>query len=454
MQLTHFVPRPPESEAWVQVAFFVSTDIPDSFLCGFDTKRPISAEDLNERVENGTTEKLLCRVDIDESKRVWISPACDIWVADAQYPLGDKNKQRAKKGAGPIGGYVVEESIAERIGARLDALAGRKRMVTLDKKYARGREYSNFVKCVVQNLCEAHGAMEMQRPEKPIRWDLIAPYLSEGSFDFCYDPYFLTKSRSESVQVVPFGRIEDLTVYVAHKTSLFETIVECNQKGSNLRDTLVQCHTNHPYLKIGVLGECAGTSEVNWLLRDALGVASAVTPMRDQIQMRVWIDENPEERLIVGDIGLVPMLEEVTEEDIVSEQLSVPPRFGEKSYAANDRFTKFKISQPCSVGFVYPLRDLRWESDIENAMRDALKELAATIRWDANLGGSITGELAKVGVIPLAFRELCQRFKAMDAYREYLKAEIERASRDERRFEDAAALKKELDVLASAQTGK
>src|ERR1039458_9111723 len=101
MQLTHFVPRPPESEAWVQVAFFVSTDIPDSFLCGFDTKRPISAEDLNERVENGTTEKLLCRVDIDESKRVWISPACDIWVADAQYPLGDKNKQRAKKGAGP-----------------------------------------------------------------------------------------------------------------------------------------------------------------------------------------------------------------------------------------------------------------------------------------------------------------------------------------------------------------
>jgi hypothetical protein len=87
-------------------------------------------------------------------------------------------------------------------------------------------------------------------------------------------------------------------------------------------------------------------------------------------------------------------------------------------------------------------------------MRDALKELAATIRWDANLGGSITGELAKVGVIPLAFRELCQRFKAMDAYREYLKAEIERASRDERRFEDAAALKKELDVLASAQTGK
>jgi len=447
--VTHFVPRPPEPDAWVQVAYFTRTDETGIYFCGLNLDRPYSEEEIKQRVAANTVEELPVQVPIMKGKTVWISPDCDIWVAAEDDPLNDAHKVRVKKGDGPIGGYRVEKSIVERVGSRVDKITNRKQLVTINKKYVPGGPYEDLARLIASKLCELHNADEKPCYEKPIRWDLIPSFLIEGLFDFCYDPYFRTTSRGESVNVVQIGWIEDMTIVVAKTSPIYTEMVKCRTKNYSLRETLIHCNNEVDIDKIAVLGEVVSATEIIAQVQDNYGISKLIESMRDEVEMLHWVEEEPDRRMIVSDIGFVRMLKRVSKQDIEKNRYPVPKSFGTVIYSANDEITKFKMSKRYPVGFVCPLRDIRWKEEIEKAFIAALRDLAQTssLLWDKQHGDGIGKELSEVGVEVIPLREICERYKAMDVhdlYIEQLKQEIDRAVEREE-YELANQIKKELE---------
>jgi hypothetical protein len=455
-RITHFVPRRPEHDAWAKLTFYTLTRGKHGYFCGFNTKHPFSKKELEKLVADGVVEPLPRPVKILETERLWIGPAFDIWVADAKAPLDDKARRQVLPGDPARRQRQKSESLIERIFAREER--GIRRLISIDKKFVANPLYSKFVRTLVQRLANDIGAQEWPRPrlEPQMRWDYIGSHFRSGSFDFCYDPYFLSPNRACLVDVIQYGVICDLTVFVDTKSPLYPELASYAKDGLGLRETLVKL-AEHNKFEIGVLGECASSTELIEILSDYLGILSYVNTMRDEIEMRWWIESSPERRIIVGEIGLVPMLENVTAKQISDQGRPVPEDFGHRTFVANDKYTRFPLTQPHPVGFVCLHDDELWQSHMRDAFAHALLVHQSDIPWEGCGKNTMSTMLRQVGVEAFSLKRLLVSLKREDIYialkEQELNSAIDVAIKSEK-YEEAVALKKTLSRLGSGETSE
>jgi len=93
--VAYIVPRPPESGAWLPVAFYTQSrsgfhvGIPDADLL----KDAIySRADMNELEADGAVHKVAFPSCLGTTQIVWITPERDVYIADEENPIDDPCK--------------------------------------------------------------------------------------------------------------------------------------------------------------------------------------------------------------------------------------------------------------------------------------------------------------------------------------------------------------------------
>lgn len=94
LYVTHVVPRPNEPNAYVKTNFFVSNESRSRYYFGFDMQKPISPEEMTDRVISGCADPVQTpsKISLTGGKSVWLSPDLEFLIASNEDPVRDRDK--------------------------------------------------------------------------------------------------------------------------------------------------------------------------------------------------------------------------------------------------------------------------------------------------------------------------------------------------------------------------
>jgi hypothetical protein len=94
LRVTHYFRRPPSKNGWIEAPFISrlagASDGP--YYYGFETDDPLDATFLQELEARQEVKRIDYPYRIDQSRRLWISPDGDVFLASMDNPLGDPEK--------------------------------------------------------------------------------------------------------------------------------------------------------------------------------------------------------------------------------------------------------------------------------------------------------------------------------------------------------------------------
>lgn len=402
--ITHFAKRPPENDGWIEVDFVTIKEYSPRqlYYWGVCDQNPFLQAELDVRVVEGELEAISTPLPVNSGQSAWLSPRGDIWIADEYNPILDGKRLLAKEGVcAPASAQEIQQSVAERLGLR-------KELAVIQKGYVYGEEYYKFASAVAKNAAGRFGYEINIIDSELFQWDSFPTDITEGLFDFCIEPYFLTAPRRTAGRVVQIGTIEDVTAYVHRDSPLLEAINKHRHEG--LGKVLLECVGHVRAFECGFCGSTPGAAAAKRAARDYPGLVGKLKPFVDHRQLRQWIGIDPRNRIIVCDIGMAEMLDAVTAENLKKKSLPVPEGFeGQRFHFGT--LLSFSMPTRLEVGYVYPTEDQIWAEIIRDSVGRALLEISGWVMWDSCEGSdSVSSDLAKIGVTALNFTEMCESY--------------------------------------------
>lgn len=87
--LTHYVNQEPSKHGWCQLPFITQKEENDNYFFGFEFQLPFSKKCITQYEELNYYRKLKTPLEIDLSQSVWISPECNVFLAEDPF-IGEK----------------------------------------------------------------------------------------------------------------------------------------------------------------------------------------------------------------------------------------------------------------------------------------------------------------------------------------------------------------------------
>jgi len=285
-----------------------------------------------------------------------------------------------RKIARDVGIQIFETKPLKKVIQLRKAVVGSKGVLVYVKEgYAKSKQYNTLQEKMLERLKKSYKASLVQIPKDFIRWDQLATMLLQNRFEFCCDPYFKTGPRSYLVDVVQFGWIETFTCVIDAESEFLNG--RLTDSALSFRDRLIGTfQSTSKNLEVGVLGDTAATMEVNDALYDVPQFGNRMFQGISSEQLRSWISEFPERRLIICDHGIANDIRNVTRRQIREKHFQLFSGF-DKPFISGTRNLIFKFSSSIPVGFITPHHDEDWTRELINVFRQVILEEFNYIRW-------------------------------------------------------------------------
>jgi cellulose biosynthesis protein BcsQ len=299
-------------------------------------------------------------------------------------------------------------SIKERIQNR--GKSTKNTLKIANSKYITGRNFQSLINEIVDRLKKQNRSEDIETiPDENINWHMLGIQMREGVFDFCGEPFYLTKTRSHLVGVVQFGWLETFTLYLSRKSKIFK-ILEHNKKDipKDLLERMKIVSNKVENLQIGTIGDYAASSEAYTILSQSQYFkGTTFVSKSNEIELWEWIAEKPENRMIICDHVIGEKFDSIQNEIKGKRELALKVK--EQSYAFGEEILNYPFRERIPVGFLFPAEDIEWRREISRAFSQALfsfwKE-EKDIWGDKSTNDTISHELKKVHIEPFSFDEL------------------------------------------------
>ena len=413
--VTHYFPEPPQSDAWLPLHFITRENVEneDRYFIGFDRGQWLTSEIVELRVRNNEICPLETPITLRDDQALWLASDGELWIADESDPLSDRQKtfvEKIRVSAERLDqlGKQAEVSIVHRIQKRQIPDLDKKELLVLDKGYVSGQAYGTFVRVLAEVLANRNNALPSNLERDSVPWQYVQVYLKDGSLDICLDPYFKTRIRP-LVDLVEFGSIKKFCCYARASSQIIDRVVETKNIAST-KDRILQLLKVEPGLQIGLFEETAASTEVRMSMQTEARMSSVLSKTADTVEdLKCWIAEKPDSRIIFCDHGIAAELNKVTPGDVRRVLGRNAPRELQHEYRYGGDGCTFQFAASIPIGFAYPSGDERWRVEIVSSLVLALNKLsegATKDPWDQT--GGIAGDLKRLGMSPFKLAELCQ----------------------------------------------
>lgn len=382
MQLvvTHFQRRSPELDRWVRLVFLTreANSHSTTHHVGFEEGRRIDMIDREVFVP------IEFPYTIRKDQRLWLSPPGDVWLADAEDPVGDQKKVLLDTHAHrPFRSRSAQPDWAKTVR---ELLANRKELIYVRCNYTHPKNaYGSLIAKVTNRLSDAFGRLAVSVRSMSIKWDSLAFEMRTGRICFCEDPYFLYGPRSLLVDIVPYGSVRAYECVVKKRKVPGLVRQVLNRQEDGLRERIEQLLKHHRgSIEIGLYPETAATHEVELLLNDQTKLMANLVKADSSVELANWLkggDDNVV-RLVFCDQG-------------ISHGISAALKGQTNIYSV-------PYTQPIPVGLLYPKHDLDWRDEIVKAFRDVLRNAIQSLP-DESIWEAISDDLQTVGIEPYPF---------------------------------------------------
>lgn len=244
-------------------------------------------------------------------------------------------------------------------------------------------QFSIFIDAVIKNMAmNLYDKYEYENIERDINWDLLGFQISEGFFDFCAEPYYLTRTRSHFLDIVQFGWLRTFTCFISRNSELYKNNVFgiknfMNVDQSSFRNNFFELFKkSNVDFHIGVLGDHAAAIEV---YRDLdFFPHNRIEYSRNENSLWDWlisIENAINNKLIICDHAVAKYLHRL-ENDWPGKQ-----EYKGQFLSSTDALT-FHFREPIPIGFVYPIEDIEWRKQISKAITDSFLDDSYGFSWE------------------------------------------------------------------------
>ena len=235
-------------------------------------------------------------------------------------------------------------------------------------------QYSIFIDAIINNLTNAlYNKYDYAEVKKDINWDLLGFQVNEGFFDFCAEPYYLTKTRSHFLDVIRIGLLKTFTCFISKESDVYKNGIKKLDKCS-FKDTFHYLSERFIDLKIGTIGDHAAALEVYRNL-DFLSV-DKIEYHRNEKSLLNWLtsdNDNTHNKIAICDHAIAKYLKR-------DEALYKSRNYDIGIFLESTDELTFKYQEPIPVGFVYKIEDLEWRKLISKSIIKAF--LAKEYKFD------------------------------------------------------------------------
>lgn len=273
------------------------------------------------------------------------------------------------------------------------------RMRIVSAIYVKGKAFEKFAEKVSSLIIEQTRTKKEPLEPTSVNLSHLATQMREGVFDFFEDPYYLTDSRKQLVDIVQFGRVASFTGYVKKGSSIHKALKKY-QDISSFKDKMSRIYGQIKSLAIGVIGDHASAHETNRLLSEFIPVENLITGPNEENLFK-WLRKTKTEntKMLICDH---------TEAAYLKEKASKIEYISYISFEGGNKELKFKYTTPVPVGFMFPKGDKDMRYEISKAISIVLSDYEKDIPWEGRLNNNVEEDLRKALIKPLKFEEMCR----------------------------------------------
>lgn len=236
-------------------------------------------------------------------------------------------------------------------------------------------QYSNFIDAIIKNLTvKLYDKYDYEEVKRVVNWDLLGFQISEGFFDFCAEPYYLTKTRSHFLGVIQIGWLKTFTCFISKDSEVYKNEdfgIKTFDNNRSFKDNFTKLYKMYQDFEIGTIGDHAAALEVYHNL-DFLPF-DKIKYERNEDSLSKWLNDEDgiNNKMVICDHAVAKYLKR--------EKLS--ENKNEDRFLESTGELTFRFQEPIPVGFVYKIEDIKWRKRISRAIIDAFLDNEYKFEW-------------------------------------------------------------------------